>query len=464
MPYNTVKIRDRYLATTHWGGWTSLDTDEFRKLNSLLLEPGTPLFDRLKKNRLIINKRDIDKLSDQYRKLHANFFHDAGLHIAVVTNRCNFACSYCQGRNSAGNKYMDIKVATKVLGCLFSVSNPSVRLEFQGGEPLLNWPAVEFLTKHARKQNKMEKKNLAISLVTNLSLLDNKKRNFLINHDVEFCMSLDGPQYIHDQNRKFINGSATHKVICEHIGSLRDTYRKKKISRKIGALPTITRQALENPRAIIDEYLRLGFNSIHLREISKLGQAEKNWHIIGYTPDEFNAFWKEAMDIILDKNRKGIFIKEEMSSHMLRKILKKSDPFYVDLESPCGAGRSQLAYATNGDVYTCDEARMLGCEMFKLGNVLHDPYQKLMKNGNLFYTAQSSLLNLWDYNSAFSSWSGTCPVMNFYHQNNPIVKITESPRQKILNFKFNYLFDKIMFEPSALRTFNRWLANPEKIK
>jgi len=117
MPYNTVKIRDRYLATTHWGGWTSLDTDEFRKLNSLLLEPGTPLFDRLKKNRLIINKRDIDKLSDQYRKLHANFFHDAGLHIAVVTNRCNFACSYCQGRNSAGNKYMDIKVATKVLGC-----------------------------------------------------------------------------------------------------------------------------------------------------------------------------------------------------------------------------------------------------------------------------------------------------------------------------------------------------------
>lgn len=439
-----------------------MNESEFRKLNQLAIEPGSPLFARLKKDRLILDQRNIDKLTDSYRKLHANLFHDAGLHIAVVTNRCNFACSYCQSRTENTCKDMDLKVATKVLGCLFSVSNPSVRLEFQGGEPLLNWQAVEFLTKHARKQNKIEKKNLAISLVTNLSLLDDKKRDFLIAHDVEFCTSLDGPQAIHDQNRVFKNGGGTHDLILKRIEGLRRSYKKKDIRKKVGALPTITRQALAYPRDLIDEYVRLGFDSIHLREISCLGQAEQNWQRIGYSPEEFNAFWQKTMDYILELNKKGVALKEEMSAHILKKIIGKNDPFYVDLESPCGAGRSQLAYSPNGDVYTCDEARMIGNDIFKLGNVLHDPYQKLMKNENLFYAAQSSLLNLWDYASAFSCWSGTCPVMNFHHQGNPVVKITETPRHKILNFKFRYLFDKILFDSKALKIFQNWTADPEK--
>ena len=462
LPYNSKKIRDRYLITTTWGDWMSLDPEEFKSLNRLDIRSGTPLFSRLKKNNLIIDQRNIDKLTDRYRRLHANLFHDAGLHIAVVTDRCNFGCFYCQSKNTRSKKDMSLKIATKVLGCLFSASNPCVRLEFQGGEPLLNWPAVEFLVKHARKQNKFEKKNLVISLVTNMSLLDERKMDFLIDHDTEVCTSLDGPQALHDQNRIFKGGAPTHKFITQAIEKLRQSYRKRKINKKIGALPTITRQLLSHPKALIDEYVRLGFDSIHLREISQLGRAENNWDRIGYAPEEFNEFWREAMEYIVALNKKGIVLTEEMSVHMLRKILNKTDPFYVDLESPCGAGRSQLAYAPNGDVYTCDEARMIANDMFKLGNVLQDPYAKLMKSESIFYTTQASLLNLWDYNSAFACWSGTCPVMNFYQQNNPVVKITQTPGYKILNFKFEYLLEKIIFDKETLKIFQNWLKTKER--
>ena len=57
----------------------------------------------------------------------------------------------------------------------------SVTLEFQGGEPLLNWPVVKFLTEHARKFNTLGK-NLNIVLVTNMLLMDEEKMRFLADH------------------------------------------------------------------------------------------------------------------------------------------------------------------------------------------------------------------------------------------------------------------------------------------
>jgi uncharacterized protein len=146
---------------------------------------------------------------------------------------------------------------------------------------------------------------------------------------------------------------------------------------------------------------------------------------------------------------------------LLKKILLKKDPAYVDLDSPCGAGRGQLAYAPNGDVYTCDEARMIGNELFKLGNMRNEKYEDLVKHENLFYTSQASLLNLWDYNSPYAAWSGTCPVVNFILQGSPVVKIHETPKQIINNFKFDYLFDKIFFDRTALTIFRSWLKHKE---
>jgi His-Xaa-Ser system radical SAM maturase HxsB len=352
---------------------------------------------------------------------------------------------------------MNLEVATKVIDFMFTSRNPLVRLEFQGGEPLLNWDTLRFIVEHSRKQNKIEKKNLMISLVTNMSLLDKKKTDFLIRYDVEVCTSLDGPEELHNQNRIFKDGGCTYDVVVKGIKLLREEYKKRGIKRKIGALPTITRQSFSYLKEIIDEYVKLEFDCIHLRPTNRLGQAGKNWDKIGYLPEEFNDFWQTSLDYIIDLNKKGIPLKETMTVNMLKKILKKQDPFYVDLESPCGAGRSQLAYAPNGDVYTCDEARMIGNDMFKLGNVLKDKYQDVMKSQNLFYTLQASLLNLWDYNSAFCIWSGTCPVMNLNEQNNPVVKITQTPKYKIHNFQFNYIFEKIIYDKEAYNIFNEWV-------
>lgn len=455
LPYNSAKIREHYLITTLWGGWVVLDADEFKKLNSLDIGTGSPLVDKLRKNRILLETGNLDKIVDDFRQLRSNLFVDTGLHIAVVTEYCNLNCVYCQ-TNKKNQNNMNLEAAAGILGYLFASRNQFVRLEFQGGEPLLNWPVVKFLIEHSRKQNKLEKKNLAISLVSNLVLLDKEKIDYLIRYDVEVCTSLDGPGVIHNQNRLSGNDEGVYNTVIEKIKLLGGIYKRKKLNKRIGALLTVTRQSFPYFRQIIDEYVDLGFDSIHLRPINKLGQAAVNWEKIGYTAEEFNEFWGKSMDYILDLNKKGIEIKEVMTANMLRKIIAKKDPFYVDLDSPCGAARSQLAYAPNGDVYTCDEARMLNNDMFRLGNVLKDKFQDIMRNQNLFYTTQASLLNLWDYNSAFCVWSGTCPVMNFYEQNNPVVKITQTAKYKIHQFQFNYIFEKIIYDKQAYEIFKGW--------
>jgi sulfatase maturation enzyme AslB (radical SAM superfamily) len=132
----------------------------------------------------------------------------------------------------------------------------------------------------------------------------------------------------------------------------------------------------------------------------------------------------------------------------------------VDLCSPCGAGRNVLSYLPNGDIYACDEARMLREEMFKLGNITKNRYREIVKSPNLFYTCESSLLNIWDYNSTFLAWSGTCPVLNYYEQGSPVVKINQTPRKKINDFQFRYIFDKIIHEPEVKDIFYKWAISP----
>lgn len=458
LPYNSAKISDRFLVTTQFGGWSLLTRDELSRLNRFDVSAGTDLFNRLKESGVLINKGNIERVISDFRLLHRNWFLDAGLHIIVLTGGCNFNCVYCQASETKKGK-MTKEVALKILEFIFSGRNPSIRIEFQGGEPLLDWENLKFIVLAARRKNEYEKKNLDISLVTNMSLLDNKKADFLIKHDVGLCTSLDGPAFLHDKNRTFKSGAGTYEIVIGWINKLQERYKGTKSRRRVSALPTITRFSLSYPREIVDEYVNLGLESIFLRPLNRIGRADSEWGEIGYTPEEFNDFWAAAMDYIIELNKQGKHIRENFSVFALKKILMKRDPLYTDLESPCGAGRSQIDYMSNGDIYTCDEARMLGDDTFKLGNVLKDKFPEVMRSENLFYACQSSLLELWDYNSAYSCWSGTCPVLNYFQQKNPVVKITQTAKHKIHNFQFEYLFTKITEDEGALDIFKNWIRD-----
>ncbi len=453
LPYNHDKITDKHLVVNILGDWAILGEEEFRKLNRCDIFGKGPLHDKLKKNGLLVSSFNLEEKINNYRRLNLTLFCEPYLHIAVVSERCNLSCRYCQTKKNDPSD-MSIEVASHIIDYLIQSKAPFPTLEFQGGEPLCNWQAVKFLVQRAGKINK----NIRFALVTNLLLLDKEKLKFLIDNNVRISSSLDGPAFIHDKNRVFSGGSGSYKKVVNKIKMINREYKKRSVKRKIGLLPTITKYSLPYYKEIVDEYLKQGQYSIALRYVNKLGMSQKNWNDLGVSINEFCQFWAKSVNYIINLNKKGKKIRERIISLMAQKVFNKTDPRYVDMMNPCGAGRSVLTYTPSGNIYTCDEARMLGDDLFRVGNLLRNSYHGIMDSSVIADAVKSSLLEIWDPKSPYKIWAGTCPVLNYAQQGSPVTKICSSKFNKIQNFQFRYFFDKIINDKESFKIIKSWVS------
>ena len=456
LPFHSEKISGKYLVASILGDWCILDKKEFCQFHGHRIKENSPLYKKLLLAGMLLTESNQDSLIDGYRNLNVSLFTGPYLHIAVVTERCNLKCKYCQTKKAKPSD-MSIEVASQVLEFLAASKSPWPILEIQGGEPLFNWKVIEFLAKNFSKMD-TKLNGAKMTIVTNLLLLDNKKLNFLIDNEVRICSSLDGPAFVHNKNRVYPNGKGTYNEVIRKINRVEKEYKKRGSKVTVGLLPTITKHSLPYHKEIIDEYVRLGRGSIAIRYANKLGKATGHWDKLGVTADEFCNFWSSSVDYIIELNKKGKKIFERTLYVMLHKVLNKIDPRYVDMTNPCGAGRSVLTYAPSGDIYTCDEARMLDDDLFKLGSLLKDSYEEVMDSPVLLDTCKASLLELWDYSSPYKAWGGTCPVLNYAQQKSPVVKLCNSTTYKIQKFQFRYLFKKIIEDEECLTLFKKWVS------
>jgi len=79
-------------------------------------------------------------------------------------------------RKNTGRDEFDMseETADRSLDLLFKSPASGVKVEFQGGEPLLNLPLIEHITERAQWLNKRHEKHLSFVVATNLALLDDE--------------------------------------------------------------------------------------------------------------------------------------------------------------------------------------------------------------------------------------------------------------------------------------------------
>jgi len=98
------------------------------------------------------------------------------------------------------------------------------------------------------------KKELSLRLISNFSLMDEEKYQYLIKNKVEMCTSLDGPEKLHNKNRPSTTGVNSHKNIAKWINRFNEDYpvlRKRGYIWKIGAIVVISKYSLKNHRFLI---------------------------------------------------------------------------------------------------------------------------------------------------------------------------------------------------------------------
>jgi len=446
--------KDSILLVTDYGSWVVLNEKEYTLLKSDNVLP-ISLFELLKQNGLILTIDNIDQIVHDYREKQAYLFLGPSLHIITPTSRCNQNCIYCHAKTkypNSKNPDMDEETAKKIVEFIFQTPSPSIKIEFQGGEPLLNFDVVKFIINHAEETNKHYKKKLNFAISTNLTAMNNDILEFLMKHCVSITTSLDGPDFIHNKNRFYYSKQNTHADVVKWIKEIKNKY-------PIEAIPVITKDSLPYHKEIIDEYINLGLNLIWVQPIRKIGNAVKNWNQIGYDAEKFFDFWKKSLEYILKLNKEGKQIKEISTNIILKKILKKSCVNFCSLQSPCGAIVSQLAYNEKGHIYVCDDARQ--DPLFKLGDVKKDSYEEVMPSEKAQNFVKSSINdNLLCDACVWKPFCGICPVCNYSEQGNIIPKLPLSNRCKINKKMFGYVFKKLLMDKEAKNTFLKWINAP----
>lgn len=453
------KVGGRWLVSADHGGWSMLSEADFRAYLEGRLDAGGAVYGELRARGLVRDQLDFQALSESWAAKDAFLFRAPNLHIVVATLRCNHKCLYCHSSVfgvERTDKDMTLDTARKAVDLIFECPSPALIIEFQGGEPLLNWPVVKFVTRYAALKARAAGRTVFVTMVSNFSLMDEEKARFLAENKVSVCTSLDGHAALHDANRRW-SGGASHS---ETVRWLR--WFKEQGTFEPGALMTTTRSSLAHPERIVDEYLALGLPGIFLRPLSPLGFARRSWGTIGYSTEEFLHFYRRALDYILLVNRRGTLFYERHLLTLMTKALLGRDPGYVDLRSPSGGAFGVLAYDHDGGVYTGDESRMVaqdGETLFRIGEVGKTSYNELFDSPVVKASALASALEHQPLCSqcAYRPWCGQDPVYNAMTQRSIWGRMPDNGRCRLYMGLFDILFEK-MQDPEDRAVLESWLS------
>jgi len=426
------------------------------------LTPSSPKLRDMEEKGFLRDKLDFGALARVWKESNAYVDRGPGLHIFILTLRCNHKCLYCQSGAlcEEGNRSdMDIRTARKSVDFALSAPVKGLTIEFQGGEPLLNWAALKETVLYGEKKAAAAGKEIKFALVSNFSLMTEEKAAFLIKHGVALCTSLDGPAALHDKNRVFAGGSS-HALTVKWIKYFRKACGKGSDCGP-SALLTISKYSLGREKEIVEEYARLGLASIFVRPLAPIGFARNVWDKIGCSPEEFSGFYRNSLGHVLRLNKAGAAIKEKTAFLLVKKMIGLEDNKYVDLRCPCGAGLGQLAYDFNGDIYTCDEARMLarqGDGLFRIGGVFKDTYRQVISAAAVKACAAASSLDSQPLcaRCVWRPYCGVCPVYNYQTQGSLWGDMPVNGRCRTMKGVFEAVFG-FLKDKGSVEVFRKWL-------
>jgi uncharacterized protein len=465
LPFRFERVNGRVLVTNLVGEHLFLDGEEFEQLAGGALPADSPLVRRLRAKHVIRESGDglpVELLALKARTRYRRLAEFTALHILVASLRCEHSCPYCQvSRQSSDKAAYDMSPETAALALESAFRSPSqnIKIEFQGGEPLLNFELIEDVVATARKRNEIEGKNLGFVIATNLALLDDRVIEFCRANDVFISTSLDGPADLHNKNRPR-PGRNSWELATAGIQRVREELGVDRVS----ALMTTTRSSLDRVVEIIDVYVEQGLTSVFLRPLSPYGFAIKTKSFAAYDVERWLPFFEEGLDYVIELNRSGVPMVEQYSAIVLKKMLTNDDPGYVDLTSPAGIGIGAIVYNYDGDVYASDEGRMLaemGDRTFRLGNLHRDSYEEIMLSESLLRPLEESFTQSAPMctDCAFESYCGADPT---YHHATSGDFLGRKPtsgfcRRNMAIFKL--LLDRYEGDPFTRSLFQTWASH-----
>ena len=285
------------------------------------------------------------------------------LHVA---HRCQMTCSYCFASGgdyggTAGSGLMTPATARMAIDFLLG-SSPGVRrwaVDFFGGEPLLNWPAVKETILYAERQASAVGGRVHFTLTTNGLALTPTRLAFLNQHAVSLIISLDGRPSVHNALRRTASGQPTWSRAVR-AARLAVSDRPAGEGGMASALPfwvrgTFTRRNLDFAQDALFLF-RLGFPQVSLEPVCG-GPPE-----LALRPEDVPALAGQYELLAGECAANGYrFYHFELDL--------SGGPCVSRRIAACGAGSEYLTVTPEGDLYACHQ--LVGNDRFRVGDLRH---------------------------------------------------------------------------------------------
>src|ERR1051325_3544879 len=196
LPFQFLQFDDgRKIIVNEVGEHLFLGDEDFTSFVTHGLDQSSDVYYDLKGKHFLFDSDSrvpFELLATKYRTKKAHLAGFTRLHIFVVSLRCEHSCHYCQvSRVSADRALYDMsaETASRALDLVFRSPASHIKIEFQGGEPLLNFERIVQIVEEAKERNADFGKNVEFVITTNLALGNNEIFEYCRNNNIVISTS-----------------------------------------------------------------------------------------------------------------------------------------------------------------------------------------------------------------------------------------------------------------------------------
>lgn len=226
----------KYAYDANVNDFIPLSEESYRLMKSEIVkggnleEPNEEL--KLYQDMGFFRKSAVEEINHPYTEILETLINRKMSHITLqLTQNCNLRCKYCvysETNNLGGrthtNKCMSWDVAKRAVDFLreHSIDSKKISIGFYGGEPLIQFELLKRVVAYAK--DIFQGKEIDFGITTNATLLSEEIIDFMYENNVRIMISIDGPQIIHDANRKYVSGRGSYEDVIKNIRRIKDRY------------------------------------------------------------------------------------------------------------------------------------------------------------------------------------------------------------------------------------------------
>lgn len=343
--------------------------------------------------------------------------------ILIPSLACNSNCSYCFGPNQG--PCMDNEMITKVINYIHTITLETyaddATISLHGGEPLLlDFEKFNFLLNQIHM--KFRSINYALSLQSNLWLLDKQWIELFRKNNITIGTSLDGPKEINDRQR----GTGYFDKTMDGINTLRAHGIKP------GCIVTVTADSLKNWKEIFDFFISQKLDFV-FRPVYSSGRHNSPPSI---DPVIYGNTLCDMFDYYIENRH---FIRITTFDEMLNALL-------YEKSKTCSFNKCFglfLSIDPYGDIYHCQ--RYGGNSDAKIGSILQSPSLAELsrsKLANSYLTRNRKIQTLCNTCEHIAYCNGGCP----FPYNNGTISNTKDIYCESYKIIFNHVKNKLVNE------------------